>query len=232
MGNYTLISREEAAKINQKWFFTGIPCKNGHIDKRYVNTGICYECKRNLNKVHYDRYPEVIAAINSKSYYKHPEKRKQNSQTWAENNREKSNSIKRKYRQTHKELVNASSREYQNNCRKDPFVRLSKNLSKSIWECLKECKNNQRWLQFVTFTFPELTRHLEKQFIDGMTWDNYGSYWHIDHVKPLSWFNLETEFKLAWALENLQPLKAFENLSKNNRYEGKYKSISQKNISG
>lgn len=53
-----------------------------------------------------------------------------------------------------------------------------------------------------------------------MTWDNYGKYWHLDHIKPLSWFDLETEFKDAWHLSNLQPLEATENLSKNNRYIG------------
>lgn len=45
-----LISKQTAKELNQKWFFTGKPCKNGHIDKRYVNTGVCYACKRNLNK--------------------------------------------------------------------------------------------------------------------------------------------------------------------------------------
>ena len=45
-----LISKEEAKKLNQKWYFTGKPCKNGHVDKRYVKSTICYECKRNLNQ--------------------------------------------------------------------------------------------------------------------------------------------------------------------------------------
>lgn len=44
------ITREEAKQIGQKWYFTGEPCKNGHIDKRYVSSDICYMCKRNQNK--------------------------------------------------------------------------------------------------------------------------------------------------------------------------------------
>ena len=44
-----IITREEAKKIGQKWYFTGEPCKNGHVDKRYVNTDICYTCKRIQN---------------------------------------------------------------------------------------------------------------------------------------------------------------------------------------
>jgi mannose-6-phosphate isomerase-like protein (cupin superfamily) len=45
-----IISKEDAKLIGQKWYFTGEPCKNGHVDKRYVNTGVCYVCKRNLNR--------------------------------------------------------------------------------------------------------------------------------------------------------------------------------------
>ena len=67
----------------------------------------------------------------------------------------------------------------------------------------------------------DLIYHLEKQFKDGMSWDNYGE-WHIDHIKPDSWFNYKStddeEFKKSWALSNLQPLWARDNLSKNNRY--------------
>jgi len=50
-----------------------------------------------------------------------------------------------------------------------------------------------------------------------MTWENYGEFWHVDHVKPLSWCDTIEE---AWDINNLQPLKATENLSKNNRYIG------------
>lgn len=56
-----------------------------------------------------------------------------------------------------------------------------------------------------------------------MSWENYGE-WHIDHVTPLSWFQYKSVtdegFSAAWALNNLQPLWAEDNLSKNNRYVG------------
>ena len=55
-----------------------------------------------------------------------------------------------------------------------------------------------------------------------MSWENYGQ-WHIDHRIPESWFKIHTmhdkSFKDCWALSNLQPLWAKENLSKNNRYK-------------
>jgi hypothetical protein len=51
-----------------------------------------------------------------------------------------------------------------------------------------------------------------------MTLDNYGQYWHIDHVVPCSLFNLQDkkQLKICFHWTNLQPLEAKANLSKNN----------------
>jgi len=45
-----VITRKDAEKNKQKWYYSGEPCKNGHIDKRYVKSTVCYACKRNQNK--------------------------------------------------------------------------------------------------------------------------------------------------------------------------------------
>jgi hypothetical protein len=51
------------------------------------------------------------------------------------------------------------------------------------------------------------------------TLENHGSVWHIDHVIPLSKFNLENEqdILLAFNWRNTMPLLAKDNLSKNNK---------------
>ena len=57
-----------------------------------------------------------------------------------------------------------------------------------------------------------------------MNWSNHGTYWHIDHIKPKSWFKYESTddeaFIKCWSLDNLQPLEAQINITKGNRYEG------------
>ena len=76
----------------------------------------------------------------------------------------------------------------------------------------------------IGYTIDELMQHLESQFSPIMTWDNYGEVWHIDHKRPVSWFNYngtnDDEFKECWALSNLQPLLATDNIRKGNRWEG------------
>jgi hypothetical protein len=63
-----------------------------------------------------------------------------------------------------------------------------------------------------------LKEHLEKQFKDGMNWENYGLYgWHIDHIIPLSSAEDEDGVYKLCHYTNLQPLWAKENLSKGSK---------------
>jgi hypothetical protein len=66
----------------------------------------------------------------------------------------------------------------------------------------------------------ELKSYLESRFQPGMSWDNYGEEWHLDHVIPLSWFDLSDnkQFSRACHYTNLQPLWAENNFSKGDRY--------------
>lgn len=53
-----------------------------------------------------------------------------------------------------------------------------------------------------------------------MNWGNHGlEGWHIDHIIPCNAFDLsdESQQKKCFHFSNLQPLWAFENLSKGDR---------------
>jgi hypothetical protein len=62
-------------------------------------------------------------------------------------------------------------------------------------------------------------RWIEFRFDNEMNWDNYGTVWEIDHIIPLSQFNLmdENERKICAHWSNLQPLTVHENRKKNNK---------------
>lgn len=66
-----------------------------------------------------------------------------------------------------------------------------------------------------------LKQHIEKQFTEGMSWDNYGNkigQWSIDHIIPRSFFNEYltdiTEQKLCFHYGNLRPMWHHENMRK------------------
>jgi hypothetical protein len=76
------------------------------------------------------------------------------------------------------------------------------------------------WTKLVGYGADDLRRHLERQFVKGMSWDNFGE-WHVDHIVPISRFVFasadDEQFKQCWSLTNLRPLWARENVSKGAR---------------
>ena len=68
-------------------------------------------------------------------------------------------------------------------------------------------------------SYRQLRNHLQKQFKEGMTWENYGD-WHIDHIKPMAKFNLNVDDQRnkCFHYTNLQPLWAKDNLKKGDKF--------------
>lgn len=101
---------------------------------------------------------------------------------------------------------------------------LPRRISGLIKYSLKNKKNNVSWKMMVGYSPEELKEHLESQFLNGMSWNNF-SDWHIDHIKPICAFNIHSwmseDFKQCWSLENLQPLWAKDNQLKGAKYKGR-----------
>lgn len=99
-----------------------------------------------------------------------------------------------------------------------PTQRLRSYFGAAIAHALKGSgKGGKGWQQLVGYTATDLKRHLERQFIKGMSWDNYGE-WHVDHIIPVASFTFTTpddpDFKACWALTNLRPLWSGDNIRK------------------
>jgi hypothetical protein len=103
---------------------------------------------------------------------------------------------------------------------KNPGHKLRRNVSGMINKLIRRHggrKNGASHLKYVNWTYSELIKHLEALFEPGMTWENYGSYWEIDHIIPqsvLPYTSMEDDnFKKSWALSNLRPLTCHQNRS-------------------
>ncbi len=70
-------------------------------------------------------------------------------------------------------------------------------------------------------TREQFRAHLEKQFLPGMTWENYGrDGWTIDHIIPCAQFDLSIpdSQKVCFHYTNLQPLWHIDNIKKGKKY--------------
>ena len=69
---------------------------------------------------------------------------------------------------------------------------------------------------FIGCSTGQLAKHLELRFKRGMTWANYGTHWHVDHVIPCASFDHTDSNQVAqcWHWTNLEPLEAKANISK------------------
>ena len=100
--------------------------------------------------------------------------------------------------------------------REKPENRIHHTISSRIYAALKG-KRGAKTADILGYSFAEQAKHLERQFLRGMSWDNYGE-WHIDHIIPLSSFEIDgpddPNLRRAWALTNLRPLWRLDNIRK------------------
>jgi len=102
----------------------------------------------------------------------------------------------------------------------NPRGHLANNVRSRIYQALK-AKKTKSSIEYLGCSIKELKDHLESQFQPGMSWENYGPEWHIDHIIPLQYENPTLEEvieRLYWT--NTQPMWGPENIAKGNRWIG------------
>ena len=155
-----------------------------------------------------DNNKEYMSNKSKNWYSKNKEHVKEYHKTWRENNKDKIRKTKREYEKTRKS--------------NDPVYKLVGNFRTAIYTVLKEnnVKKFGHYFDILGYSQENLINHLENQFDDKMSWENYGK-WHVDHKLPITFFNFtsieDEEFKKCWSLDNLQPMWGSENISKSNR---------------
>ena len=141
-----------------------------------------------------------------------------NKKRYRDKNKEK---IK-KYQQNNKQKLRNYMKEYRKEkYDKDIQFRISTILRSRLGKAIKDEFKIGSAIKDLGCSITELKSYLESKFLTGMTWDNYGlDGWHIDHIKPLSAFNLSDKKQILEACHytNLQPLWAKDNLSKSDNY--------------
>lgn len=179
----------------------------------------CRECQKLISKLYREKNRNVINEKSRIQYSSTPEIQKERTKKWVLNNE---SDFRNSYRKSNKKWVEKNKekrKEYMNlyttqRLKTDVLFKLKTNVRIRINKFLKNKKDNSSDIIGCSYLF--LKEHLEKQFNDGMSWDNYGK-WHIDHIIPLSSANNEDEVYKLCHHTNLQPLWAEDNLKKSSK---------------
>lgn len=105
--------------------------------------------------------------------------------------------------------------------RTEVTFRLIGNLRHRIFCALRGYTKSLNTMFLIGCEVDYLMYHIQLQFKEGMSWDNYGlKGWVIDHIKPCSKFDLskKSEQIKCFNYTNLQPLWYLENISKGNKF--------------
>src|SRR3990167_6408044 len=181
------------------------------------------ENREQIRKRTKERYKEY-----GKKYRKeHLEQIRKNARKYARAHKkpyvwsDKQNVYQRTYRAKHKEQV-AEKRKiyYRKKLDTDPDYRLRWLLRGRVSRAmtLQLADKAYKTIELLGCSIQEARQHLEKQFKNGMTWENHGE-WEIDHRIPIASFDLTKpeEQKKAFHYTNLQPLIKLENRTKSNK---------------
>jgi hypothetical protein len=99
-----------------------------------------------------------------------------------------------------------------------PLMRMADRIRGATYVVLKKARDSKKaGLLGVGCTAAKLREHIESQFLPGMTWENFGSEWEIDHKIPLTYAATVEELIELAHYTNIQPLWGRDNLSKIDR---------------
>lgn len=181
-----------------------------------------------------DKFKDTQKAYRSSAQYRETLKRYCNTPKYKEKRKAEKVVIRRrvlgaKYRQSDKykeRLKSDGYREKARGYRKKremmfPGEKLRSSMSRSVNYALSGNKKGRKWENLVGYKLQDLMTHLEKQFLDGMNWNNYGigkGKWVVDHIIPQSVFGYvnsdDLDFQRCWSLENLRPMWGVDNTIK------------------
>ena len=215
----------EYPKCSSKKIGIKSECKecNSLRTKKYYQKNI--EACKIKNKKYAEENKEYFINYNKKNREKHRlqlyEYRQKNKEyifeynkQYRNKNRDRINKVAREYKKRFKSnpdnliIHYAKRKKYHAKRLKNPLYKLTHSIRSLI---IHSFKNNytvkaKKTIEILGCSFEEFKIHLENQFDENMNWSNQGSYWHMDHIKPISLAKTEQEVYELNHYTNFQPL--------------------------
>lgn len=176
--------------------------------------GFQYYCKECI-KQNRIKNSEYIKKRDRLYYINNKEKILNSNKKWALENKESSNNIKKKYYINNRiKIFNKLKDRRKNNILLSLIHRLRSRTNYIFRK--KGYEKNSETEKLLGIEYNVFIEYFENLFKDGMSWENR-NLWHIDHIIPLSSAKTEEELIKLCHYTNLQPLWAFDNLTKSNK---------------
>lgn len=195
-------------------------CRNAQIKIRQSSADVIAARLAN-ERARYAKNPEKFRAKTKAQYAQNCERRIKYSLEWRERNLERAKENSRRsakaWREANPDKMTEHYRAKSKRYRATEKGKLDCRIRARLNNYLRGGKGSRSWKEKVGYSLDELKTHIERCFVSGMGWHN-SHLWHIDHIIPLSAFEYanvdEKNFKIAWALTNLRPMWAKDNVSK------------------
>lgn len=234
-----IVSRDDAILTGSKFFFTGKPCKHGHIARRYVSSG-CVVCSEKQRSEWWGENKDYHKKLMADWYQENREKQDAYSAKWARENKARRSKHHAKWRSKNIERVRLVKKMWENTnpehvarhersrrAKRKSMVKyiVTSRMRNRVYGALHRkggSREGSSWRDLVPYSVDDLIAHLKKTIPVGYCWDDLSKgLLHLDHIIPVSAFNFtssqDIDFQKCWALKNLRIISAVENLRKGAR---------------
>jgi hypothetical protein len=160
---------------------------------------------------------ETILKRKKEHYYNNKKEILEKQKIKRNNNIENFRSNRKKYKELNKERIREYNKNYSANRRLiDLNFKILGNLRNRLRLAIHNNQKSGTTLDLIDCDIEFLKKHLESQFKEGMNWENYGTYWSIEHNKACCLFDLSDPIqqKECFHWKNLSALTISENSRK------------------
>jgi hypothetical protein len=181
--------------------------------------GITLSCKICTNEYQKNirlKNPKKFKETRRKNYYKNIEKHRERNREYSKNHKKDKQQYDIVYRQQNKDKIRQHKRNWFLKNKDNPEFKIKRNIRRRIHHMIVDGYKSLHSIELLGCDIEFYKSYLESMFKLGMTWDNYGPKWHIDHIKPCNSFDLTDveQQKECFNYKNTQPLWKIENLRK------------------